>query len=126
MSKTPALIIVKKKGHGKHAHHGGAWKVAYADFVTAMIAFCLVMGLVNASPDVKVAVGSYFRDPGAFETAGSSGLLPGEPGGLTGGEAPAPQDVEVAQAMLERAATQLRDALRSVPSFKELEDRVEI
>ncbi len=126
MSKNAPVIIIKKGGHGKHAHHGGAWKVAYADFVTAMMAFFLVMWLVNASPDVKSAVGSYFRDPGAFQTAGSSGILPGEPGGLTGGEAPQPSDVEVAQAMLERAATQLRDALQSVPSFKELADQVEI
>ena len=50
---TPAsanVIIIKKKGHHKHAHHGGAWKVAYADFVTAMMAFFLVMWLVGQSP----------------------------------------------------------------------------
>ena len=68
MSKGQPVIIVKKKGHGDHGHHGGAWKVAYADFVTAMMAFFLVMWLVGQSPEVKAAVGGYFRDPGVFET----------------------------------------------------------
>ncbi|MGE0817010.1 MAG: flagellar motor protein MotB, partial [Vicinamibacterales bacterium] len=61
-----AIIIVRKKG-GHGGHHGGAWKVAYADFVTAMMAFFLVMWLVTQSKEVKSAVGGYFRDPGVFE-----------------------------------------------------------
>src|SRR5438445_4032434 len=70
-------IIVKKikKGHG--GHHGGAWKVAYADFVTAMMAFFLVMWLVGQSKSVKAAVGGYFRDPVAFDAQGGRGVLPG-------------------------------------------------
>ena len=42
---------------------GGAWKVAYADFVTAMMAFFMVMWLVNQAPEVKEAVAGYFQDP---------------------------------------------------------------
>ena len=49
MSKGQPIVIVKKKGEGHHGHHGGAWKVAYADFVTAMMAFFLVMWLVGQS-----------------------------------------------------------------------------
>jgi len=44
------IIIIKKKGGHGHGHHGGAWKVAYADFVTAMMAFFLVMWLVGQAP----------------------------------------------------------------------------
>ncbi len=49
-------------------HGGGAWKVAYADFVTAMMAFFMVMWLTSQKPDVKQAVAQYFRDPFAIET----------------------------------------------------------
>jgi chemotaxis protein MotB len=57
----PIIIIKKKGGHG--GHHGGAWKVAYADFVTAMMALFIVLWLMNSSQQVKEAVGGYFKDP---------------------------------------------------------------
>ncbi len=60
-------IIIKKVKKGGHGHHGGAWKVAYADFVTAMMAFFLVMWLVGQSKGVKASIASYFRNPGVFE-----------------------------------------------------------
>ncbi|MGD0938482.1 MAG: flagellar motor protein MotB [Terracidiphilus sp.] len=56
------VIIVKKKG-GHGGHHGGAWKVAYADFVTALMSLFIVMWLMNSSKPVQDAVGGYFRDP---------------------------------------------------------------
>lgn len=77
------IIIVKKvSGHG--GHHGGAWKVAYADFVTAMMCLFLVLWLVNsASEPTRQRVASYFRKPGVFEKGsgapieiGTSGILP--------------------------------------------------
>src|ERR1051326_752476 len=54
-------IVRKKKGHG--GHHGGAWKVAYADFVTAMMAFFLVMWILGLSQDQRKAIAAYFNDP---------------------------------------------------------------
>jgi len=70
-------IIVKRiKKHG-HGHHGGAWKVAFADFMTAMMAFFLVMWLVGQKDDVREAVAGYFRDPGQFMQQGRSGVLKG-------------------------------------------------
>ena len=58
-------IIIKKVKKISGGHHGGAWKVAYADFVTAMMAFFLLMWLVTAlKPQVKAAVASYFREGG--------------------------------------------------------------
>ncbi|MES5815061.1 flagellar motor protein MotB [Pseudoxanthomonas sp. Soil82] len=81
MDKTQPIIIrrIKKTAGG---HHGGAWKVAYADFVTAMMAFFLVMWLVGiASKEQKAAVSEYFKNPSAVEgTAaipGTSSLGPG-------------------------------------------------
>src|SRR5262245_66611718 len=71
----PVIVVKKKAGHA--GHHGGAWKVAYADFVTAMMAFFLVMWLVNQSKPVKAAIGGYFRDPAAFDASGGRGVLPG-------------------------------------------------
>lgn len=59
-------IIIKKIKKGGHGHHGGAWKVAYADFVTAMMAFFIVMWILAASSTVKEQIESYFNDPGAF------------------------------------------------------------
>ena len=56
----PIIIIKKKGGHG--GHHGGAWKVAYADFVTAMMALFIVLWLMNTSKQVQEAVGGYFKD----------------------------------------------------------------
>jgi chemotaxis protein MotB len=57
----PVYIIQKKVAHGRH--HGGAWKVAYADFVTAMMALFIVLWLMNSTPQVKHAVAGYFNDP---------------------------------------------------------------
>jgi len=66
MPARPIIIIKKKGGHG--GHHGGAWKVAYADFVTAMMALFIVLWLLNTSPKIQMAVGGYFRDPSGTAT----------------------------------------------------------
>jgi len=62
VADTQPIIIIKKKG-GHGGHHGGAWKVAYADFVTAMMALFIVLWLMNASKQIQEAVGGYFKDP---------------------------------------------------------------
>jgi chemotaxis protein MotB len=73
MENDEQIIIIKKKG-GHAGHHGGAWKVAYADFVTAMMALFIVLWLMNSSKPVQEAVGGYFRDP--YGTAQNSGTKP--------------------------------------------------
>jgi chemotaxis protein MotB len=73
-------IIIKKVKKGGHAgHHGGAWKVAYADFVTAMMAFFLLMWLINTtSPDQKRGIADYFAPASvSATTSGSGGILGG-------------------------------------------------
>src|SRR6202522_3233076 len=69
--QRPIIVIKKKSGHG--GHHGGAWKVAYADFVTAMMALFIVLWLMNASKQVQEAVGGYFKDPrGSAKVVGTN------------------------------------------------------
>ena len=73
-SQQPIIIKKKKKGH--EAHHGGAWKVAYADFVTAMMAFFLVMWLLAAvSPEKRASVSQYFQHYNIFQESGSSAMF---------------------------------------------------
>jgi chemotaxis protein MotB len=67
--ESPIIVKKIKKGGG---HHGGAWKVAYADFVTAMMALFIVLWILNAKPEVKEAVAGYFKDPVGFSTKSKS------------------------------------------------------
>jgi chemotaxis protein MotB len=63
MAEPPIIVkkVIKKKGHG---HHGGAWKLAYADFVTAMMAFFLLMWLLGSTDEAtKKGISEYFQDP---------------------------------------------------------------
>lgn len=78
MPETPEIIIVKRESG--HAHpHGGAWKVAYADFVTAMMALFIVLWLMNTSNSVKQAVSGYFRDPsGHAKSEGTRKIAAGD------------------------------------------------
>ncbi len=66
-------IVVKKVRKGGHGHHGGAWKVALADFVTAMMAFFLLMWLLEATTEEQLgAISEYFRNPSAVEGASAT------------------------------------------------------
>jgi len=127
--KDQPVIIVKKGGHAHGGHHGGAWKVAYADFVTAMMAFFLVMWIVGESNPRKAGVAGYFRDPGVFErgTGGAAGIMPGAPKGITS-PTPTPNDTDIAVAkeVLEQAAQRLREAIEQLPDFSKIKDRVDI
>jgi chemotaxis protein MotB len=78
-SNQAPVIIVKKKGKGHGAHHGGAWKVAYADFVTAMMAFFLLLWLLNVTTDdQKKGIAQYFTPESVSRsTSGSGGILGG-------------------------------------------------
>ncbi len=126
MSAAPQqVVVVKKGGHGRHGHHGGAWKVAYADFVTAMMAFFLVMWIVGQSKAVRDNVASYFRDPVAFEQNGGRGILPGTESGTTGeGQPQTSPDVAAAKRALENAAGHLRETLGL--KFADLKDRIDV
>ena len=78
MSETgspPPIIIVRRVKRGGHGHHGGAWKVAYADFVTAMMAFFLVMWLIGVGTrEQRAAISEYFKNPSM--THGTATMAP--------------------------------------------------
>lgn len=77
MSDGERIVIKRARKRGGHeAHHGGAWKVAYADFVTAMMALFIVLWIVANNVTIRASVADYFRDPGAMHK-GSSGVLSG-------------------------------------------------
>ncbi len=77
MAEEGQTIIIKKVKKGGHGHHGGAWKVAYADFVTAMMAFFLLLWLLNATTEEqKRGIADYF-EPGFRGSSGAGGILGG-------------------------------------------------
>ena len=112
--KTPPPIIIVRKKSGHAGHHGGAWKVAYADFVTAMMALFIVLWLMNASDQVKKAVSVYFSDPtGAGKQTGS---------GIAGtGEA-----LSLAKDDMADLKEKLQQALKKSPEFEKLKDHVQM
>src|SRR3974390_2823860 len=79
MTGDNAVIIKRIKRSGEHGHHGGAWKVAYADFVTAMMAFFLLLWLINTTtPEQKRGIADYFAPQSISQTvSGSGGVLGG-------------------------------------------------
>src|ERR1700755_3620220 len=70
------IIIIKKKKGGHGGHHGGAWKVAYADFVTAMMAFFMVMWILGMDEQTKASIEGYFSNPVGYKKGYSSGRRP--------------------------------------------------
>jgi chemotaxis protein MotB len=113
MDKTRPIIIIKKKaGHG--GHHGGAWKVAYADFVTAMMSLFIVLWLLSSSKPVQEAVGGYFRDPnGTAEKKGST--LAGK------ADIPAPPKDD-----MPKLKDQLEQKIRQMDDFDKFKSHVEM
>ncbi len=108
----PIIVIKKKGGHG--GHHGGAWKVAYADFVTAMMALFLVMWLMNATPEVKKAVSSYFKDPqGTGKKTGTNVANSGE-------------SVTLNKNTVKDLKDKLEEAIKKQPEFQKLKNNVEM
>ena len=93
--EAPTIIIKKIKKGGHAAHHGGAWKVAYADFVTAMMAFFLLMWLINTtSPEQKRGIADYFAPASVSETtSGSGGILGGAALASAGSKSSGSKDV---------------------------------
>ena len=110
--EQPIIVIKKKGGHG--GHHGGAWKVAYADFVTAMMALFIVLWLMNSSKPVQEAVGGYFRDPlGVDKKTGSA---------MAGaGDAAAPKKED-----LTKVKQDLMKAMEKMADFDKLKKQIEM
>jgi outer membrane protein OmpA-like peptidoglycan-associated protein len=110
---TPPIIIKKKGGHG--GHHGGAWKVAYADFVTAMMALFIVLWLMNSSQKIQVAVSGYFKDPNGTATKTGSSMTGSGP------NLPLKKKEDMAQ-----LKEQLQKSIQSMNDLDKLNKNIEI
>ncbi len=110
---APVYIVRKKKG-GHGGHHGGAWKVAYADFVTAMMSLFIVLWLLNSSQDVRKAIGGYFQDPsGKGKQVGS---------GMAGtGDA-----LEVKKDDMKQIKDKLQAAIKQMAHFQKTKDNIQM
>ncbi len=95
ISGDQPIVIKKIKKGGGAGHHGGAWKVAYADFVTAMMAFFLLMWLINTtSPEQKKGIADYFAPASVSETtSGAGGILHGTSLGQDGSKSAGSESV---------------------------------
>ncbi|MGI8992307.1 MAG: flagellar motor protein MotB [Bryobacteraceae bacterium] len=117
MATTPAppsIIVIKKKKNGHGGHHGGAWKVAYADFVTAMMALFIVLWLLSSSEETKKAIGGYFQDPtGVGKQIGTTQFGSGE--GLT-----------LKKDDMEKLKEKLQDAIKQVPELQKMKNQVQM
>ena len=109
---APIIVIKKKVNHA--GHHGGAWKVAYADFVTAMMALFIVLWLLNTNEKVKKAVESYFKDPtGSGKQMGSAMAGVGE-------------SVVVSKDDMQHLREKLEQAMKTIPMFQQMKNNVEL
>lgn len=106
------IIIKKISNHG--GHHGGAWKVAYADFVTAMMALFIVLWLLNSSKQVQEAVGGYFKDPaGSSKKVGSS---------MQG----AGQNIALRKDDMSKIKEALEKQIKALPDFDKLKKHIDM
>src|SRR5581483_11933894 len=112
-SPTEQIFIIKKKA-GHERHHGGAWKVAYADFVTAMMALFIVLWLMSASQDVQKAIAGYFRDPKGFGVQTGSSM---------GGEG---ETLTISKDHMDLLKDTLQQAMNQKPEFSKLKEFVQM
>jgi chemotaxis protein MotB len=151
-SNRPIIIVKKKKRGGHDGHHGGAWKVAYADFVTAMMAFFLLLWLISATTEEqKEGIADYFTPSTVTQSNSGSGMIlsgrtMSDEGALVSDRAPVginmslpspagpDQDREVQDLAKELAEREQRDfeeteeklkaAVNAIPELSELADQV--
>jgi chemotaxis protein MotB len=111
---TPPIIIIKKKG-GHGGHHGGAWKVAYADFVTAMMALFIVLWLMSSSSkQTQVAISGYFKDPsGTGKKVGTTMVGTGE-------------NFQLTKEDMGKLKAQLQKSIQSITDLQKLKKNIEM
>jgi chemotaxis protein MotB len=118
MAKSQSIIVIKKvSGHG--GHHGGAWKVAYADFVTALMSLFIVLWLMNSSEKVKKAVAGYFNDP-----KGTGTLMGTTMSGTGSGTVEVSKDTSTAA--LEQLKNKLEEEIKARKDLEKLSKQIEI
>ena len=126
-----APILIKKIKKGGHGHHGGAWKLAYADFVTAMMAFFLVMWIIGLDFKTKNGLAEYFQNPGAFKINFKASPymmnLDGKPpSAMSTVEATSRENHNVDLDGAESLASLITSAINNEPRIKDLARRTEV
>ncbi len=112
LANNQIIVIKRKAGHA--GHHGGAWKVAYADFVTAMMALFIVLWLMNTSKPVQEAISGYFKDP-----AGT--------GNLKGSNKPgAGNSATATKENMEQLKQEMEKAMQRMADFEKLKTQIEV
>jgi len=114
MAEGARPIIIIKRGGGHGGHHGGAWKVAYADFVTAMMALFIVLWLLNTSKQIQEAVGGYFKDP-----TGTSKMV-------GNGQKGAADNIAVSKDDMNKIKDAMQQAMRKTAVFDKFKDQIEM
>ncbi len=113
-TKPRPIIVIRRKAAGHGGHHGGAWKVAYADFVTALMALFIVLWLMSADKEVQKAISSYFNNPsGPGKQVGTAAAGLGN-------------SIEVPKEDMGKLRERIQEAMKSIPNFRSLKDHVEI
>jgi chemotaxis protein MotB len=108
------IIIVRKKADHHDDEHGGAWKVAYADFVTAMMALFIVLWLLSASEKVQKAVGGYFQDPtgqGRQTGTTTSGIS---------------ETLSLSEKQLNQIKEKVQQAMKQIPALKDMQNQIKM
>src|SRR5260370_9832657 len=106
------ILVIKRKKVGQGGHHGGAWKVAYADFVTAMMALFIVVWLMSGDEKVKEAISAFFNNPTG-------------PGTQTGtAAAGAGNALQVTKEDMAKLREKMEQALKTMPNFSALKEHV--
>jgi chemotaxis protein MotB len=131
--EAPIQRIIKKKG-GHGGHHGGAWKVAYADFVTAMMALFIVLWIMAQSQSIRQNVAQYFKNPGLLphsqglmEKSDMGGEMP-TPGHSQDLQrpSPAPADVVDDAKRLEETKKKIEEIIAQMPDLEGLKDMIRL
>ncbi len=115
-------IVRKVAARRRHGGSHGAWKVAYSDFVTSMMALFIVLWAAGQSPEIRASIGNYFRNPTILPA--NAGVLPASTGAV--GPSPADAADEGSAEGLDQVAGQIRSALEGDPDLRGLRDQVRI
>ncbi len=124
-------IIIKRVKAAEHRHRGGAWKVAYADMLTALLALFIVLWIFAQSEEVKSSVQHYFSEHAVgFKDGGAPSIMRGAGSGNQFAildDVPSQKgDPEGVQARLRAKAEEIRNALHKIPSFDRYRDQVQL
>ena len=111
-ASKPVIVVRKKGGHG--GHHGGAWKVAYADFVTAMMSLFIVLWLMNTSQKVRQAVAGYFNDPRGKSTQTGTD------------QAGSSENLALTEKNIPELKKKIEEAIRQMNDLKTLQNQIQI